>query len=66
MKIIVLSIKEEERDPIKIFTYSLKAAKSRKQYPSRFRMFLDYLKLKGALEKQARQFLSIARNDLCI
>ena len=26
-------------------------------------MFLDYLKLEGPLEKQARQFLSKAKND---
>ena len=44
--------------------YALKAAESRRQYPQRFKMFLDYLKLEGALEKQAKQFLSKARNDI--
>ena len=44
--------------------YALKAGQSqRRQYPSRFKIFIDYLKLKLALEKQTRQFLSIARND---
>ena len=46
-----------------IFVYSLKAAESRRQYSPRFKMFLDYLKLEGPLEKQARQFLSKAKND---
>jgi hypothetical protein len=44
--------------------YALKAAESRRQYPQRFKMFLDYLKLEEALEKQAKQFLSKARNDI--
>jgi hypothetical protein len=43
--------------------YALKAPESRRQYPQRFKMFLDYLKVEGALEKQARHFLSKARNN---
>jgi hypothetical protein len=61
-----LSITKEEeqvRDPMTTFMYALKAPESRRQYPRRFKMFLDYLKLEGALEKQARQFLSKARTD---
>src|SRR5215208_1638363 len=46
-----------------IFMYALKAPESRRQYPQRFKMFLDYLKVEGALEKQARHFLSKARNN---
>jgi hypothetical protein len=61
-----LSITKEEeqvRDPMTTFMYALKAPESRRQYPRRFKMFLDYLKLEGVLEKQARQFLSKARTD---
>jgi hypothetical protein len=36
--------------------YALKAPDTRRQYPQRFKMFLDYLKLEGALEKQASCF----------
>ena len=43
--------------------YALKAPDTRRQYPQRFKMFLDYLKLEGAFEKQARHFLSKARNN---
>ena len=47
-----------------IFMYALKAPETRRQYPQRFKMFLDYLKLEGeALEKQAKHFLSKARNN---
>jgi hypothetical protein len=37
--------------------YALKAAESRRQYPRRFRIFLEYLRLEGSLEEQAREFL---------
>ena len=43
--------------------YALKAPDTRRQYPQRFKMFLDYLNLEGALEKQARHFLSKARSN---
>jgi hypothetical protein len=60
----LLSIKQqEEENPMTIFMYALKAPDTRRQYPQRFKMFLDYLKLEGPLEKQARHFLSKARNN---
>jgi hypothetical protein len=37
--------------------YALKAAESRRQYPRRFKIFLDYLRLEGSLEDQAKEFL---------
>jgi integrase len=37
--------------------YALKAAESRRQYPRRFKIFLDYLGLEGSLEEQSKQFL---------
>jgi hypothetical protein len=37
--------------------YALKAAESRRQYPRRFKIFLDYLRLEGGLEQQAKEFL---------
>jgi hypothetical protein len=53
----LLSIKqdeeEQEENPMTIFMYALKAPDTRRQYPQRFKMFLDYLKLEGPLEKQA-------------
>jgi len=43
---------------------ALKAPESRIQYPQRFKMFLDYLKLEGAFEKQARHLQSYARYSI--
>jgi hypothetical protein len=38
------SITIEQKNPIAVFMYALKAAESRRQYPRRFKIFLDYLK----------------------
>jgi len=46
------------------FTYASKASDSRRQYPRRFKIFLDYLNLKGSIEEQADQFYLEAINDL--
>jgi hypothetical protein len=47
-----------------IFLYALKAPESKRQYPRRFKMFLDYLNLKGTIQEQAKQFLVKARTNL--
>jgi hypothetical protein len=39
-----------------VFMYALKAPESRRQYPRRFKIFLDYLGLKGGLEEQVQEF----------
>jgi hypothetical protein len=57
-----LSIKQQEENPMTIFIDALKA-ESRRQYPQRFKMFVDYIELDGAIEKQTRHFLSKARNN---
>jgi hypothetical protein len=46
-----------EQNPIAVFMYALKAAESRRQYPRRFKIFLNYLRLEGSLEEQAKEFL---------
>jgi hypothetical protein len=38
------------------FTYGLKAPESRRQYPRRFKPFLDFLNLDGSLNEQAKDF----------
>jgi len=52
------------RDPMARFMYGLKAPESRRQYPQRFKMFLDYLGLQGQLNEQAKQFHQRAKEDL--
>jgi hypothetical protein len=54
-------IEEQHQDPLSLFLYALKAAESKRQYPRRFKMFLDYLNLKGTIQEQAKQFLVKAR-----
>lgn len=51
------------KDPLLAFSYALRAPESRRQYPRRFRLFLDYLGLKGSIPQQAEQFYLIARQD---
>ena len=55
---------EIEEDPISVFLYALKAPETRRQYPRRLKVFLDYLKLEGTLEQQAKGFLSKAKGFL--
>jgi hypothetical protein len=43
-----------------VFTYPLKAPESKRQYPRRLKIFLDYLRIEGSLEEQAEQFYSKA------
>src|SRR5919106_6234971 len=44
------------KNPMTVFTYALKAPESRRQYPRRLKIFLDYLGLEGKLGEQAEQF----------
>jgi hypothetical protein len=57
------SITVEQKNPITVFMYALKAAESRRQYPRRFKIFLDHLRFEGTLEEQAKQFLYKAKNS---
>lgn len=53
-----------EQDPLESFFYALKSSEARRQYPRRFKMFLDYVGLEGVLEQQAKNFLLKARSDV--
>jgi hypothetical protein len=50
-------------DPMFNFLYALKAPESKRQYPRRFEMFLDFLKLEGDLNTKARYLYNKARSD---
>ena len=52
---------EQQQDPLSIFLYALNAPETKRQYPRRFKMFLDYLNLKGTLQERAKQFLAKAK-----
>jgi len=53
----------EKKDPMDLFRYGLRAPDTRRQYPRRCQYFLDFLKMPGILEDQAKQFISNARID---
>jgi hypothetical protein len=53
-----------EQDPLEPFFYALKSRESRRQYPKRLKMFLDFIELGGSLEEQTKLFLSSARQDV--
>lgn len=48
---------------MEVFTYALKAPESKRQYPRRFKPFLDFLKLEGSLNQQSKQFWLKGRED---
>jgi hypothetical protein len=47
-----------------IAIYALKAPETKRQYPRRFKVFLDFLHLEGTFEEQIKQFLIKARTNL--
>lgn len=52
-----------EEDPISVFLYALKAPETKRQYPKRLKVFLDYLNLEVTLEQQAMDFLSKTKQN---
>jgi hypothetical protein len=52
-----------EQNPITVFSYTSRAPETKRQYPQRLRTYLNFLKLEGPLEEQAKQFLSKARQN---
>jgi hypothetical protein len=47
--------------PMAVFLYAVKSPESKRQYPRRFKMFLDFLNLTGDLQNQAKEFLGNAK-----
>ena len=45
------------------FTWGLKSTESRRQYPRRFKVFLDFLNFKGDLNYQAKKFWQLAKDN---
>jgi integrase len=54
----------QQQDPMAIFLYALKAPETRRQWPRRLKVFLDFLKLDGTtMEERAKQFMIKARQN---
>jgi hypothetical protein len=54
--------RKKERDPMAEFRYGLRAPDTKRQYPRRFQ-YLNFLKIQGTLEEQARQFFFKSREN---
>ena len=50
-------------NPMAVFLYAVKSPESKRQYPRRFKMFLDFLHLPGNLQDQAKEFLRTAKTN---
>jgi hypothetical protein len=51
-------IEEEYQDPMTVFLYALKAPETKRQWPRRLKVFLDFLKLDcTTMEEKARKFI---------
>jgi len=51
------------KNPLTAFDYALKSPESKRQYPKRLKVFLDFLKIGGDLEAQTITFVCKAKND---
>jgi hypothetical protein len=57
-----LAVTEEQQDPLAMFLYALKAPETKRQYPRRFKVFLDFLHLEGIFEEQIKNILDKSKN----
>jgi hypothetical protein len=52
-----------EADTLTVFEYALKAKETKRQYPRRFKVYLDFLNLEGSLRQQSIDFLNRAKKN---
>ena len=52
-----------KQDPLSNFVYALRAPETRRQYPRRFEVVLDFLGFEGTLSVKAAKFLAIAKEN---
>lgn len=48
----------DAEDPLSNFLYALRAPETKRQYPRRLKVLLDYIGIEGDLQHQAKQFLA--------
>ncbi|MDP8941019.1 MAG: hypothetical protein M3M84_00580 [Thermoproteota archaeon] len=58
-----MALSAQYEDPLSVFLYALKAPETKRQYPRRLKVFLDFLKLDGTLEEQSKEFLERAKQN---
>ncbi len=50
-------------DPLQHFSYALRAPETKRQYPKRLKMFMDYVQIEGGLKQQAKILKEKIKND---
>lgn len=63
MAVIIQKKAQDYQDPLTSFSYALKAPETKRQYPRRFKVFLDFLELEGSFKEQATEFLTRTTQD---
>jgi len=53
----------EDDNPLAMFMYGLKAKETRRQYPRRLKVFMDYCNLDGLLEQQTGELFHCAKHN---
>ena len=54
---------QQEEDPMAVFLYALKAAETKRQWPNRLKMFLDFLEFKETLKSKIITPMYIEHGD---
>jgi hypothetical protein len=56
-------LQQIENDPLSMFMYGLRAKETRRQYPKRLKVFMDYCSLDGCIEHQAKELFLRAKDN---
>lgn len=49
-------------DPLQQFTYALRASETKRQYPNRLKVFMDFVRLQGGIKEQAKMLKEKIQN----
>ncbi len=58
-----LDIDDDYDDPLQQFTYDLRASETKRQYPNRLKVFMDFVRLEGSIKQQAKMLKEKIQND---
>lgn len=58
------NIHDDLDDPLQQFMYALRALETRRQYPKRLKMFMDFIQIEGDLKQQTRSLKEKTKKDI--
>ena len=58
-----LDIDDDYDDPLQQFTYALRASETKRQYPNRLKVSMDFVRLEGSIKQQAKMLKEKIHND---